>query len=488
MSNCEVVKQRYNAWHKYGKITRPRVKHISAESPAYAPLLQGHFMDLNELAMWAKHNLLLLVYLIPVALIWLSRIYLRNATSAKHQAILDENKAAGLLEPASLHPLIDRDLCIACNACAKACPEHGVLGIIGDKVELINPTHCIGHGACARACPVDAITLVFGTEKRGVDIPLVSSDFETNVPGIFIAGELGGMGLIRNAIEQGRQAMDAICKRPDIGKGKGLPYDVVIVGAGPSGFSASLGALDKKLRVVTIEQDSLGGTVAHFPRGKIVMTSPATLPIIGKVRFRETTKEYLLDFWQSVEKKTHIKINYQESLESVMPINGGFLVKTSKASYQTKTVLLTIGRRGTPRKLDVPGEEQNKVVYRLIDPEQYRGQHVLVVGGGDSALEAATSIADEPGTHVTISYRSESFNRAKPKNRDKVEKAAQEKRLNLLMKSTVKYIHAKTVTLDHDGKEVTIHNDAVIVSTGGVLPTGMLKEMGIQVETKHGTA
>ncbi len=428
---------------------------------------------------------ILLVYLIPVALIWLWRIHRARAATQRHSEALQETQQAGLTEPASLHPLINRDLCIACNACAKACPEHEVLAVIHDKVELINPTHCIGHGACKRACPVDAITLVFGTEKRGVDIPNVDPSFETNVPGIFIAGELGGMGLIRNAITQGRQAMDAINKKEHSTDPERL--DVVIIGAGPAGFSASLGAMKHKLRFVTLEQETLGGTVSHYPRGKVVMTQPAELPLVGKVRFRETSKEELMAFWEKIVIDTGLKVNCGESMSSITADEEGYLVTTPKARYKTNNVLLTIGRRGTPRKLDVPGEELPKVVYRLIDPEQYRNQKVLVVGGGDSALEAATSIADEPGTHVTLSYRSDAFSRAKEKNRQKVTSAETAGKLTVLMKSNVKEITESTVTLNQNGEKIDIENDAIIVSAGGILPTGMLKELGIDVETKHGT-
>jgi thioredoxin reductase/Pyruvate/2-oxoacid:ferredoxin oxidoreductase delta subunit len=442
-------------------------------------------MESENLSSNPGQYFVLLVYLLPLVLIWLWRKFRVSRASRKHREILQENVQAGLTEPASLHPAINRDLCIACNACAKACPEGNVLAIIGDKVELINPTHCIGHGACARACPVDAITLVFGTEKRGVDIPAIDPTFETNVPGIFIAGELGGMGLIRNAIEQGRQAMESIRKKP---RASGNMLDVIIVGAGPSGLSASLGALKHKLRFVTVEQESLGGTVSHYPRGKIVMTQPAELPLVGKVKLRETTKESLMEFWTKVVQDTGLKVNTGERMESITPTGNGFTVKTNKKEYLTSNVLLTIGRRGTPRKLGAPGEELSKVVYRLIDPEQYRGKKVLVVGGGDSAMEAATSIADQPGSHVTLSYRSEAFSRAKEKNRQRVKDAEAAGTLTVLLKSTVKEIRVDGVTLEQEGKTLDIPNDAVIVSAGGILPTPMLKEMGIQVETKFGTA
>ncbi|HLF95640.1 MAG TPA: NAD(P)-binding domain-containing protein [Methylococcaceae bacterium] len=416
---------------------------------------------------------------------WAGYSALRARRQRRALSILNANRASGLMEPASLHPVINPNRCIGCASCVSACPEGDVLGIVDGRARLINPTHCIGHGACKAACPMDAITLVFGTEKRGVEIPLVKPNFETNVPGIFIAGELGGMGLIRNAIEQGRQAMESIRAVSGIGTGEQL--DVVIVGAGPSGFSASLAAMQHKLRYVTLEQDSLGGTVFQFPRGKIVMTAPVNIPLVGLTKIRETTKEALLELWQAIERKTGVKIRYNERMESIEPVDDGFLVKSSQASYRTRSVLLAIGRRGTPRKLGVPGESLSKVVYRLIDPEQYRNRHVLVVGGGDSALEAATSIADEPGATVTLSYRADSFSRSKEKNRERVAAAEQDGRLRVLLKSDVERIDADRVVIRHQGQAVELKNDAVIVCAGGVLPTPFLKQIGIMVDTKHGT-
>ncbi|WP_207891831.1 NAD(P)-binding domain-containing protein [Thiogranum longum] len=404
---------------------------------------------------------------------------------AQSLAALEENERAGLTEPASLHPVIDAGRCMGCGSCASACPEGNVLGLVAGKAALINATHCIGHGACKEACPFDAITLVFGTEKRGVDIPAVKPNFETNMPGIFIAGELGGMGLIRNAVEQGRQAIQSIAAYDGAVKDNQW-QDVVIVGAGPAGFSASLGAMELGLRAVTIEQESLGGTVSHFPRGKLVMTAPVKLPLVGKVSFTETTKETLMAFWEKTEQETGVNINYGERLEEITPEAGGYLVRTSKASYRTRTVLLAIGRRGTPRKLGVEGESLSKVVYRLIDAEQYRGQHVLVVGGGDSALEAAVSVAEQPGTTVALSYRSGAFSRARDKNRKRIDEAVANGRLQVIFNSNVLSISESSVTIDQEGKTVELPNDAIIVSAGGILPTPFLQKTGIEVETHHG--
>lgn len=430
----------------------------------------------------------ILAYALPAIPIWAAYGARRRGNEKRHLSIYDEAQEAGLTEPASLHPVIDPLKCIGCSSCIKACPEGEVLGLLDDKAALIDPTRCIGHGACEKACPAGAIALVFGTATRGIDIPFVDDAFQTNVPGIFIAGELGGMGLIRNAIEQGRQAVAAIADQAGDDPAPIGMLDLLIVGAGPAGISASLAATERGLRFRTVEQDSLGGTVAHFPRGKLVMTEPATLPLHGQLRFREIRKEQLLGIWTEVIEKNGLEIGFEERVAAISEAEGGFTVETSAATYRARRVLLAIGRRGTPRTLGVPGEERSKVVYRLTDPEQYRGRRVLVVGGGDSALEAALALAEQPDTDVTLSYRRGAFTRARKSNRDRILAAVVEGRIDLRLGSQVIEVADETVRIANGGAPWDLPNDDVIVCAGGILPTDFLRSMGVEVDRKFGTA
>ena len=396
-------------------------------------------------------------------------------------------KELGFHEPVSLHPVVNQDICIGSAACIAACPEHDILGLVNGKATTINASRCVGHGACFHACPIQAITLCIGTETRGVELPHISQEFETTIPGIFIAGELGGMGLIKNAVEQGKQAMSYLASK--IRTKVSTKYDVVIIGAGPAGISATLEAAKRRLKFVTLEQDTLGGTVSNFPRAKVVMTSPMELPLYGKLRLIETSKSELIGIWSDVLSKNNITINQQEKVEKIEKQNETFVVQTNKNHYTTKSVLLAIGRRGSPRKLGVPGEEKEKVYYRLLEPEMIHNQKILVVGGGDSAIESALLLADE-NNKVTLSYRSDSFSRLKPKNLERINNASRSGKVKLILNSEVSEILDNSVILKlkNSPEPYVIENDLVYIFAGGILPTKFLENIGIKITKKFGEA
>ncbi|MCC7539137.1 MAG: 4Fe-4S binding protein, partial [Deltaproteobacteria bacterium] len=233
----------------------------------------------------------ILVIALIVQILWARRDRTREAHAA---VALSAAAQLGDVAPPSLHPQIDPSQCIGSGACVTACPEKQILGIVEGRAHLLNPLACVGHGACASACPVQAISLVFGTAKRGVELPKLDETFQTNKPGVYVVGELGGMGLIRNAIRQGAEAAEYIARSGRRGTPGGDTLDAVVVGAGPGGIAATLGLMEAGLRVTMLEREAFGGTVAHYPRSKIVMTGPLEIPRYGTVRKQTMRKEELL--------------------------------------------------------------------------------------------------------------------------------------------------------------------------------------------------
>ena len=425
-----------------------------------------------------------IVFIAIILVLW---YYLRKMKSLSKEVDkkIEQAKVDGLFEPISLHPVINPDLCIGSGACIKACPEKDIIGMSNGRATLINASQCIGHGACFHACPVQAISLVIGTAKRGVDLPHVSQSYETNVEGIYIAGELGGMGLIKNAVEQGKQAAENIIK--SIENPGGDTLDLVIIGAGPAGISAALKAKEKNINALVLEQDTLGGTVSTFPRTKIVMTSPMNLPLYGKAKLFETKKSELLDLWNSVIKKHDIKIIENTKVETINNLSDHFEVIDAKGNiYKSKKVLLAIGRRGTPRKLGVKGEVSEKVAYKMLEPENLENKDIIVVGGGDSAIESALLVADQ--NRVILSYRGDKFGRLKPKNGTAISTAIADKKLKVMFESNLQEILENKVLMkvkDHE-TPIEIKNDLVYIFAGGELPTQFLQNSGIEITKRFG--
>jgi thioredoxin reductase/NAD-dependent dihydropyrimidine dehydrogenase PreA subunit len=388
--------------------------------------------------------------------------------------------------PASLHPVIDPDVCIGSGSCLSACPEGKILGIVDGVATLINASKCIGHGKCAAECPVTAIKLVFGTAERGVELPEVDAYFETSRPGIHIVGELAGMGLIKNALIQGLQVAarlgDTIGERGGAGT-----VDVVIVGAGPAGIATAVGCRAAGLSYVLIEQDTVGGTVAHYPRQKLVMTEQVDLPYYGRFGQSTIRKETLVSAFHDVIAKAELRVHERTKLLSIGGEKGAFVVTTDRGMVTSRRVVLAIGRRGTPRRMGVPGEELDKVTYRLIDARQYAGKSVLVVGGGDSALEAAIQLAEESDARVAISYRRPEFARCRPLNKQKIDALLAAGRVEPHMSTEVVSIDPGAVVLKNGvTKHRELANDYVIACLGGELPNEFLKTLGVSIRKHHG--
>jgi thioredoxin reductase/Pyruvate/2-oxoacid:ferredoxin oxidoreductase delta subunit len=400
------------------------------------------------------------------------------------QAKIEQAKEEGLHEPVSLHPLIDLNKCIKSASCVKSCPEQDILGILDGGGTLIEASNCVGHGACFHGCPVEAISLVIGTEKRGAELPHINENYESNIQGIYIAGELGGMGLIKNSVEQGQMAVENMVKAGFKKNNQG--YDLIIIGAGPAGISASLMAKKLGLNALTLEQDTLGGSVFNYPRSKVVMTAPMNLPLHGKAKLYGTSKTELLDLWYAVLSKNDIDVKEHTKVESIRPDGNGFIVRTShEKEYRTQKVLLAIGRRGSPKKLGIPGEEMEKVYYRLLEPERIAGKKIVIVGGGDSAVEAAAALAEH--NEVTLSYRKDRFWRIKNENRERLNYLSGMDKINVVYDSNLAKIEEGKVELFiGDSKQVTLENDLVYIFVGGELPVQFLKKTGVIVTKRFG--
>src|SRR5229473_4093184 len=412
-------------------------------------------------------------------LLYLKKLKIREAR-AREAAEKGKMYSSG---PTAQHPHIDNVYCIGCSICTHVCPEGDVLAMLGGKAVIVNGHKCIGHALCADACPVGAITMVMASASTGADMPSLTPEYETNVQNMFIVGELGGLALIKNAINQGRDCVDTITNRVKaMGAGRSVPgaCDVLVVGAGPGGISASLRAIENKLSYITVEQDELGGTVAKYPRQKLVMTSPVNFPMYGKFKKMQLSKEELIAFWDKLRERTDFKLRSGEKVEDIQKgPDGIFTVTTTKGQYRSHTVVLALGRAGTPRKLGVKGEELPKVMYRLIEADHYINKKILVVGGGDSAVEAAMGLANQKGNRVTISYRKEAFSRIKERNTQRVEEFKRTGKMRVVFNSVPAEFKQHSVILDVRGKLQELPNDFVWIFAGGEPPNAFLKKIGV---------
>lgn len=408
-------------------------------------------------------------------------------TRKREAAALAATKRAGLSPegPRAQHPHIDVSHCIGCGACVEVCPED-VLAVIAGKAAIISAHKCIGHGLCAEICPVGAIEIVMANPGIAADLPRLSPQLETNVPGMFVVGELGGLALIKNAVNQGRDCIDTLAQRlARAGRAPAGVKDVCIVGAGPGGISASLRAVERKLSYVTLEQDEFGGTVAKFPRQKLVLTSPVELPVYGKFKKLQLSKEDLLQLWQKIHREAGLAVRTAEKVETISRGDDGiFTVATAQGRYRARNVILALGRRGSPRKLGIPGEQLPKVMYSLLDAEAYTGVRVLVVGGGDSAVETALGLAHQRGNTVTLSYRKGELSRIKERNAQRVKEYVKAGKLTVLFHSQPVEVRERAVVLDVAGSRRELPNDYVWVMAGSLPPNDFLRQIGVELGSR----
>lgn len=429
----------------------------------------------SDFVVWGASFAVAAAIVLPYALSFRRRRHVDRAR--KEEAVL-----LGFDRPTGQFPFIDPALCVGCGACVKACPEGDVLGIVGGVATVVNGLRCVGHARCELACPVGAIQVGLGDIKSREDVPLMDDWLETSVPGMFVAGELSGMALVKNAVLHGRKVVERIAQRADHARAKarGDIYDVAIVGGGPAGLSAAALAREHKLSAVLLEQEAdLGGTIFHYPRRKLVLVQALEVPFLGRLREGEYSKEDLLEKFGGLTQRARLNVRFQQKVQDITR-NGHFAVRTADAEYPARFVILATGRRGTPRKLGAAGEDQPKVMYQLIDAASYEGQRVLIVGGGDSAVEAALAIAGQRGNTVTLSYRRDKLVRIKKKNEDKITTALRSGRVRPLFGSEVKEILPDRVRLQVGERTVELPNDYVFVFAGGEPPFKFLKQIGVR--------
>lgn len=402
--------------------------------------------------------------------------------------------SAGISAPMSadgtggaLRALVRADMCVGCATCVAACPEDGALTMRG-KLAVVDNALCKGHGDCVAACPVGAISVNAGSAANRVQVPLIDVNFETNVPGVYIVGELGGRGLIKNAINEGKIAAEHVARVLPPGEprsdGDDTTVDVAIVGSGPAGLSAGLEAHRRHLRYVVLEQGTLADTVRKYPRHKLLLAEPVSIPLYGDLWIADASKETLLEVWQTIVANTGLDVQAGQKVVNIQRDGSLFRLQTDKATYTARRVVLAMGRRGTPRKLGVAGEELDKVFYDIVEMEAFAGRRVIVVGGGDSAVESALGLANQQGTEVLLSYRGDALSRVKDRNVEKFERAIAAGKVKALFKSQIREIREDVVVIDIDGDKTILPNDHVFVRIGGEAPYAFLERLGIEIVTK----
>jgi thioredoxin reductase (NADPH) len=388
---------------------------------------------------------------------------------------------------------INADRCTGCEACVEVCPTY-VLDLVDHRSQVVRRDACIECRQCAQACPTTALVMHReGDEPPTLRQPDIDPHFQTAVPGQYLIGEVAGKPLVLNAANMGRlvvEHMRATGLRPDrsgAGDSTGDLVDVAIVGSGPGGLSAALACWHHGLSAVVLEKESVvASTVSRYPRGKRFLAEPHGCRNLSFLPIADGSKEELVGRWTALVQRAGIDVRTNTAVDLVRRRGDGlFEVVCSAQTFVARRVVLAIGTRGKPRTLGVPGESLVKVATMLDDPSAHRGQSVLVVGGGDSALEAACALADAGARRVSLSYRGRSFARAKKRNKEALDARVASGVVEVMLGSRVLEITEDSVTIQlADGK--LIENNAVYVLIGADAPLQWLEKCGVScVDRSH---
>src|ERR1700730_5446844 len=442
----------------------------------------------------------------------------------------DDNDRVSLISPEDLlrldpgapdypHPVIFPERCIGCHACVDACP-HDVLKIVNGIASPVARDQCVEDTSCQVECPVNPkACIVINTTKKIKPRPVPTRDpsFMTNVPGCYIIGDVSGTPLIKNAANEGADAIKHIVRELQNGAGAEpkAGVDVAIVGIGPAGLSAAIAAKQFKLRYVGIEQDKVLATIDAYPKGKYVFFKPETMDSRGTIEVDGAgeQREKILESWIGAMNNNGVVINEGESCKKIEKAADGdyFVVQTEKGiareqvTYNARRIVLALGNRGTPMKLRLPGEEmkvtrdgrtEDKVKYKLTDPEVYKKKRIIVVGAGNSAIEAAVDLVarrngdqiafrpDDEINEVTLVIRSDMKNDLKFGNKLQVYQCIDEGRIKAYFGTAIKEIRDGEVVLMNartSEEKITIPNDFIFAMIGGDRPTKFLESIGIKI-------